>query len=157
MATRKDESGSRSGSNGGDTTGRMANETISNVAEFGRRSTDQFQSVAGAGMRAYREITDDSKDDVDALMQSGAKLAKGVQDMSWEMMQYTQHSLQLSMRTANDLLGCRSMEDMMQVSREFMRESVDTFLQESARLLEMSSSVASEAVTPIKEKVATRH
>ncbi|MBI2236428.1 MAG: phasin family protein [Magnetospirillum sp.] len=153
MASRKAETGGESAS-------RMATQGISNVTEFGRRSTDQMQQFVTAGARAYRDITDVSKDDVDAIMQTGAKLAKGMQDMTWEVMQYSQHSLRLGMRTANDLMGCRSMEDMMQLGREFMRESVDTFLQESARLLEMSSNVATEAVHPIKEKIdqsGTRH
>jgi hypothetical protein len=153
MASRKAETGDEIAS-------RMTAQGVSNVTEFGRRSTDQMQQFVTAGARAYRDMTDVSKDDVDVLMQSGAKLAKGMQEIGLEMMQYSQHSLRLGMRTANDLMGCRSVEDMMQLSREFMRESVDTFLQESARLLEISSTVASEAVHPIKEKIdqsGTRH
>lgn len=131
----------------------QATDTVIGAVNFGRRSGEQMQSLAMAGTRAYREMTDVSKEDIDVLMQTGNKLAKGVQDMSWEMMQYTQNSWRIGMRAANELMGCRSVEDMMSVSRNFMRDSVEVLLQESARLLEMSTSVASEAITPVSERV----
>lgn len=122
------------------------------AADFGRRQAEQMQSLMAVPSRVYGDVGNLSRDDVDALVQSGARLAKGVQDMSWEMMQYTQQSLQMGMRVANDLMTCRTVEDMLDVQRNFMRQSVDTFLQESARLLEMSSNVATDAVNPLNDR-----
>ncbi|MGE5506496.1 MAG: phasin family protein [Actinomycetota bacterium] len=183
MATKKDDkdSGDRPGNGGADPAGtaaqaagqaaeagRQAAETghraaqgatrtaergVAQIADFGRRSGDQMRGMMTAGARAYRDMTDVSRDDVDALMQSGARLAKGMQDMSMEMMQYTQNSLRIGMRAANDLMGCRSVEDVVQISRDLVRESVETLLHESARLLELSSQVATDAVSPINERV----
>ncbi len=120
----------------------------------GRRQAEQMRSMmAATGARVYGDMREVSRGDVDVLMQTSARLAKGMQDMSWEMMSFTQHSLQLGLKTANDLMTCRTVEDMMAVQSNFMRQSVDTLLQESARLLEMSGSMASEAVHPIQNRM----
>jgi hypothetical protein len=128
------------------------------TAEFSRRQTEQVRSLMGSGTRLYGKLGEVSHDDVDNFMQSGARLAKGVQDMSWEVMNYTQQSLQLSLKTANELMTCRTVEDMLNVQRNFMRQSVDTFLQESARLLEMSNGVTSGMTIPMQQRAESmRH
>jgi hypothetical protein len=138
---------------------RMAEDNVAQTVEFGRRSSDQMRTLMSAGTQAYRGMTDYSKDDLDALMQSSARLAKGIQDMSWEVMQYTQENLRIGMRCANEMMGCRSVEDMLEISQNFVRQSVDTLLHESAKLLELSSTVATDAVNPINERVqsSTQH
>lgn len=130
----------------------MAERGFAQVADISRRQADQMRSLMGASVRAYGDAGNLSRDDVDALVQTSARLAKGVQEMGMEVMQYTQQSLQMGMRVANEMMTCRSVEDMLQVQQNFVRQSVDTFLQESARLLEMSSSVATEAVNPLNDR-----
>ncbi|MBI5165500.1 MAG: phasin family protein [Magnetospirillum sp.] len=147
----------RSAEGGGDGGGatRMAERNLAQATDIGRRSQEQMRSLMGASTRAYRDMSEFSRGDVDALMQTSARLAKGMQDMSWEMMQYTQDSLRMSMKAANSMMTCRSVEDFVQVQRDFLRDSVDTFLQEGARLLELSGSVANEAVSPLNERSQT--
>lgn len=131
---------------------RLAEQGANQAAEIGRRQSEQVRALLGAGTRLYGDLNETSKEDVDTLMQTSARLAKGVQDMSWEVMYYTQQSLQLSIKTANDLMTCRTVDDLMNLQRNFMRASVDTFLQESAKLLEMSSGVATDAAAPIQQR-----
>lgn len=133
--------------------GHMAERGMAQVADISRRQTEQMRSLMGASARVYGDVGNLSGDDVDVLLQTGQRLAKGVQDMSMEVMQYTQQSLQMGMRVANEMMTCRTVDDMLKVQQNFVRQSVDTFLQESARLLEMSSSVASEAVTPLNDRM----
>lgn len=122
------------------------------VADLGLRQVDQMRSLMGASARVYSDLG--SRDNVDALMQSSVRLAKGVQDMSWQMMQYTQQSMQMGLKAANQMMTCRSVEDMLNVQRNWMRESVDQFLSESARMLEMSSTVATDAVDPLNSRLS---
>ncbi|MGE5547772.1 MAG: phasin family protein [Solirubrobacterales bacterium] len=155
---KKDEKGmgdggvARAAQEGAAQAGQMAERGMSGMMDFGRNQSDQLRALMGASSRAVREMSDVSRDDMDVIMQTGARLAKGMQDVGWELMQYTQRSLRMSMRTANDMMACRSVEDMMQLQRDFVRDSVDTFLQESAKVLELTSSVASEAVHPLQER-----
>jgi hypothetical protein len=120
---------------------------IGQAAEAGRRQSEQFRQLMGAGSRLYGDLGEVAQDDVGTLMQTSARLAKGMQDVSWEVMHYTQQSLQLGLRTCNDLMTCRTVEDMLNVQRNFVRQSLDSFLAESAKLIEMSSAVTGEAAS----------
>lgn len=121
--------------------------------DIGRQQAEQMRTVLSASTKAYQEVADYSKDDMEAMIQSGARLAKGFQEMSWEVMNFTQESLRASLRAANDLMECRSVEDFVAVQRNYLKESVDSFLSESAKLLQMTSAAADEAVNPINQRV----
>ena len=58
------------------------------------------------------------------------------------------------MQLASNLMECRTVEDMVGVQRDFVKETVDTLLAESARIFSMSSRVASDAVTPLGERAS---
>lgn len=144
------QAGARAGSQAAE----AAQQGMEAAAETGRQQTDQLRVLAAESTKAYEDVAEYSKDDVDAIMQSGARLAKGMQEMSWEMMNYTQQSLRMGLRAANDMMECRSVEDLVAVQRDFVKETVDVFLSESAKLLQLSSRVANDAVSPINERVS---
>ena len=123
------------------------------AAELGRRGSEQMRSFVGMSARTYRDLTDYSRGDADTFMQTGARLARGIQDVGWEVMQFTQNSLRMSMQCANDMMTCRSVEDVVQLQNTFIKSSVDTILQEGARLLELSGNITNEAVSPITERI----
>ena len=131
---------------------RVAERGLSQATELGRRGGEQMRSLVSASARAYRDFSTFSRGDVDVLMQSGARLARGMQEVGWEMMQYTQNSLRLGLQAANEMMTCRSVEDIVQVQRSFLKDSMDTFLQEGTRLLELSSHVATDAINPLAER-----
>lgn len=143
-ATRRDgEKAARAGA-------RMASAAGESAADFGVSQAERMRGILGSSAQAYRDLTSDG--DMDAILQTSARLARGMQDVGWEVMQFSQNSLRMQIKAANDLMSCRSIEDMVQVQRDIMRESVDTFLQESARLLEISSNVASDAMGPLGQR-----
>ena len=131
---------------------RVAERGLSQATELGRRGSEQMRSLVSASARGWRDLGSFSRGDVDVMMQSSARLARGMQEVGWEMMQYTQNSLRLGLQAANEMMTCRSVEDMVQVQRGFFKDSMDTFLQESARLLELSSHVATDAINPLAER-----
>ena len=170
MANRKDETGgsfppnertAQEGGNSnqqamqqiGDSSAQMADRGLRQAAEMARQQSEEARHVLSASSQAYHQSTEHSRADVDALMQSSTRLARGLQEMGWELTHFTQESMRLGMRLASGLLECRTVEDMVSLQRDIVKESVETLLSESARLLTMSSQVANEAVTPIAERV----
>ncbi|HLN23777.1 MAG TPA: phasin family protein [Patescibacteria group bacterium] len=138
-----------------DTTSRavQAGEASARMADRGLRQAEQAQALMVQPTEIYRELAQHSQADFDAMLQTGTRVARGLQEMSLEVSQFTQQSLRLGMRLANEMMECRSVEDMMAVQRDFMKESLDSFLTESTRLLTLSSRLANDAVAPVAEKV----
>ena len=134
----------------------QARATMNEGAETAQRQSERLQSIMGASTRALQGVTDTSRGDVDAMMQSSARLARGLQEMGWEVMHFTQESIRRGLRAANDMMECRSVEDYVGVQREFMRETVEELMNESAKLLNLSSRAAFDAVDPLNSRTAER-
>ncbi|HLO75363.1 MAG TPA: phasin family protein [Magnetospirillum sp.] len=157
MAAKKDEKDmTAAAAEQAEAQGRLLEQGMAQGADLGRRQTEQARSLLGAGTRIYSDMGEISQGDVESLIETSARLAKGAQDVSWEVMHYTQQSLQMSMRCANELMTCRTVEDMLKVQRNFVRQSVDSLLQESVKLLELSTGTAQEAATPLQHRVEMR-
>lgn len=125
---------------------RLMDQGLDEATEAGRRQAEQARSLLGAGTRLYSDVGEVSRDDVENLIETSARLARGAQEVGWEVMHYTQQSLQMGMRCANDLMTCRTVDDMLKVQRNFVRQSMDQLLQESVRLLELSTGSVQSAV-----------
>lgn len=134
-----------------DQTAHFTDRGLRQAADMARQQSEQARNLMASSADAYRDLTQYSRADFDAMFQSGARLAQGFQEMSMQMTNFTQESFRIGMRLANELLGCRTVEDVVAAQREFVRESVDILMAGSARFLSMSSKVASDAVTPIKD------
>ncbi len=134
-------------------TARIADRAIRQTAELARSRQEEAHNLLGMSTSAYRDITEHSRADFDAMMQSSARLARGLQEMGWEMTHFTQKSMRLSMQLANDLLECRTVEDVIARQRDYVKETVDALIAESARLLHLSSRIANDAVSPISDRV----
>jgi hypothetical protein len=138
----------------GETSARMADRGLRQAADMARQQNEKTQALLGQPTEIYREFAEHSQADLDAVMQTGTRVARGFQELSLEVSQFTQHSLRMGMRLANEMMECRSVEDVMAVQRDFMKESLDNFLNESARLLTLSSRLANDAVAPVTEKIS---
>ncbi len=132
---------------------RVTDRAIRQTADMVRSQQEEAHNLLNMSTHAYRDITEHSRADFDAMMQSSARLARGLQEMGWEMTHFTQRSMRLGMQLANDLLECRTMEEVIARQRDFVKETVDVLVAQSARLLHLSSRVANDAVNPIREHV----
>lgn len=158
MAAKKDDKDLSAGTvEQAEAGGRMMETGLDQATELGRHQAEQARSLLGIGTRLYNEAGEVSQADVETLIDASARLAKGAQDLSWEMMHYTQQSLQMGMRCANELMTCRTVEDMLKVQQNFVRQSVDSLLQESVRLMELSTGSAQSATTAVQQRTEVRH
>lgn len=132
---------------------RMADRTLRQASEMAQRQGEEAGNFLALSTQAYQDLSENSRADLDAMVQSGACLARGLQELGWEVTNYTQTSVRLSLQLATDLMECRSVEDMVARQRDFVKESVDALLAESARLLQLSSRMTNDAVTPISDRV----
>ncbi|MBY0430592.1 MAG: phasin family protein [Rhodospirillales bacterium] len=128
----------------------MAKRGMQQAADVSRRQTDATLQMMGMSPAALTELSQASRDDMEAMVESSTRIARDFQEMGMEWMHITQESLRMSMKAANELMECRSMEDLVQTQRHLMKESMDVFLNESSRLLQLSSRLTTDAVNPFR-------
>ncbi|GEM_PF-2719815 len=133
-----------------------AMDATRNVAQFGREQAQrtaaaaeqgvkQAADVIGAAGKSYGEIAEHSRGNVEAAMQSSARIARGLQEMGWEVARFSQDSLRSGLRVASEMMHCRSIEDMVEVQSHFVQESLDRVLDQQTRILRLSRTTADEA------------
>jgi phasin family protein len=132
-------------------------ETLQNAWRFGLeaatsvmgRSTEQFgRTLSGEGVEEARErSTRNSK----ALLHTGAATAKAMDGISREYFQMVRHQIEKNMDRMNQLWNCRTPQEFAAVQTDMMRETVETALESSRKIADMSVKMAEETGRQIKQ------
>jgi phasin family protein len=139
-------------------------ETIQNAWRFGLeaatsmmgRSTEQFGrtlGLSGEGVQATEQATERSARNAQTLLYSGTAAAKVMGGMSREYFQMVRHQVEKNMDHMNELWTCRTPQDFAAVQGDMLRETVETALESSRRIADMSLKMADETGKQIKQSM----
>ena len=137
-------------------------ETLQNVWRFGLeaatsamgRSTEQFGrtlGVSGEGVQQATEATERSARNTQTLLYTGTAAARVMGEMSQEYFQMVRHQLEKNMDHMNELWTCRTPQDFAAVQSDMVRETVETALESSRRIADMSLKMADDTGKQIKQ------
>jgi hypothetical protein len=133
-------------------------ETLQNAWRFGleaatsvmERSTEQFGRTLGLSGEGVEEATKRSTRNAQTLLYSGTAAAKAMDGVSREYFHMVRHQVEKNMDRMNQLWACRSPQDFAAVQTDMMRETVETALESSRRIADMSLKMADETGKRIK-------
>jgi phasin family protein len=120
------------------------------------RSTEQFGrtlGVSGEGVQQATEATERSARNAQTLLYTGAAAARMMGGMSQEYFQMVRHQLEKNMDHMNELWACRTPQDFAAVQSDMVRETVETALESSRRIADMSLKMADDAGQQIKQSM----
>jgi phasin family protein len=118
------------------------------------RSSEQFGRTLGlSGEEAQKatEATEHSARNAQALLYSGTATAKVIGGMSQEYFQMVRHQVEKNLDHMNRLLTCRTPQDFAAAQSDIVRETVETALESSRRIADMSLKMADETGRQIKQ------
>jgi phasin family protein len=118
------------------------------------RSSEQFGRTLGlSGEEAQKaaEATERSARNAQTLLYTGTAAAKVMGGMSQEYFQMVRHQLEKNMDHMNELWTCRTPQDFAAVQSDMVRETVETALESSRRIADMSLKMADDAGKQIKQ------
>jgi phasin family protein len=133
-------------------------ETLQNVWRFGLeaatsvmgRSTEQFGRTLGFSGEGVEEATERSTRNAQTLLHTGTAAAKTMDGVSREYFQMVQHQIEKNMDRMNQLWTCRTPQEFAAVQTDMMRETVETALESSRKIADMSVKMAEETGKQIK-------
>ena len=114
---------------------------------------EQVEKASQAAIKTYDDLNSLNKDNFDAVMQSGTIVAKGYEAIGKEFMAFAQSAVEANVAATKAVFGAKDVKEAFDLQAEFARSSMDKALAESAKLSEMSMSVAKEAFEPIQARV----
>jgi hypothetical protein len=102
----------------------------------GRGATENRETAAASGK---------------AAADAGSAVAAGLQDIAQAWVDYAQRVMDRTTEATESLLKCRSFNDMLGVQAELMRGHLQAFLDQSAKLAEITNQMAARSIDAIGE------
>jgi hypothetical protein len=90
-----------------------------------------------------------NRDYMETVFRSASVFAKGCEALGNECMAYAQAVVEDGMETSKALMGCRSLDEAVEIQTGYVSGALDRYLAESAKLSELSVKLASVAIEPI--------
>jgi len=136
-------------------------ETLQNALRFGLdmttavmgRSTDQFSRTLGLSGDEVQQATERSTRNAVSVLQSTAAITKGLNGISREYFALVRHQMESTLNRMNELWGCRTPQDLAAVQSELAREIVETAVQSSRKMADMSLKAADDAAKNIAQNM----
>jgi phasin family protein len=114
---------------------------------------DHVEKASTAFFKGYDEFSVYSKGNVEAAVRAGSIYARGMEDLSKTLMSITQAQLEASVGAAKALMGCSSLQQMVDLQTDLARTHFDKFVADGSKLSEISLKVANEVLEPIQARV----
>jgi hypothetical protein len=128
-----------------ETTQEAMRSGVSGASGIAQRLADQFTSALIPADGRSEELARRSSQNMEAVAQASTVIARGVQDVSREWFGLAQDRLQKNVEGFNALTRCRSVQDLIAVHSDLMRETLEQAIDTSRRVAELSVRVADEA------------
>jgi len=120
------------------------------------RSTEQLGrtlGVSGEGVQQSAEATQRAARNVQTVLYSGTAAAKVMSGLSREYFEMVRQQLEKNMERMNELWACRTPQDFAAIQSDIMRDSVETALESSKRVADLSLKMAEDAGKQIKQSM----
>jgi len=123
---------------------------LNTAVESYQRVTDQFTQVWGFAGPQSEKLTQVSSQNIEAVSQASAILAKGAQEISQTCLGLARDRLTKNIEALNRLASCRSVQDIVVVQSELVRDNLQQAIDTGRQVAELSVRVAKDAAGPIQ-------
>ncbi|MGY4496971.1 hypothetical protein ACVWYH_000898 [Bradyrhizobium sp. GM24.11] len=117
------------------------------------RSTDQLGRTFGLTGEEAQRATERSARNAEAILYSATAVAKGMNGVSREYVDFVRQQIERSMDRMNELWRCRTPHDLAAVQSDLMRDTISSALDASRRMADMSLKVADDAGNHITQTI----
>jgi phasin family protein len=132
-------------------------QNLQNVWRFGLemttavmgRSADHFNRTLGLSGEEAQEATERSARNAQSILHSTTAATKGFAGLSEEYFEFLRHHIESSIDRMNELWRCRTPHDVAAVQSDLVRETMETALESSRRMADMSMKLANDATEQI--------
>lgn len=136
-------------------------ETLQNAWRFGLemvtsvmgRSTEQFGRTLGLSGDGVQQATERSTRNTQTVLYTGTAAAKVMGGISQEYFHMVRHQVEKNMDHMNELWACRTPQDFAAIQSDMVRETMETVLEGSRRIADMSIKMADDAGKQINQSM----
>ena len=111
----------------------------------------EAKRMADEAKRMGQEAQEGVQSGFEAASKSFSEANRGFQDLAAEMMSYSKAAFDDAMRTWEQLIGVKSIEQAVEIQSQYAKRVYDNHMAELSKLREMYVGMARDASKPIQE------
>ena len=137
----------------GATPDEAVNAAQAQVGQTVALAKDKVEKASKAAFEGYDHMAVLGQDNFEAFVQSNSVVAKGFELIGKEVLAFAQRSVDQNMAQARALIGAKDLQEMVDLQNLFAKQRLEETLAETAKLTELSTQVANEAIEPLQRRV----
>ncbi|WP_170285086.1 phasin family protein [Microvirga aerophila] len=110
-----------------------------------QRTTDQVTEAFGAARLRTQHLIERATQNLQAVTQSSAILAGGIQEASGECLKMVQERMHKNLEGVKALVRCRTLSEFLAVQSSLLRDNLELTLTNSRRIAGLSARVTDNA------------
>jgi Phasin protein len=122
----------------------------SRVADISLGRGHHLMSSTAHAMDVYRDASERSAEQVQALLSSVMSLGRGLQRMQHAWLEMADHAMEKAAHKPQDLLHCKNIVELAEVQRDLYLGAVNHAFESTSRLLDLAGRTAQEAMRPLQ-------
>jgi len=153
---------------------KSAEKTVENIVEAGKEKFEQaYKATTEAAtknieksfevtkkqmedaQKNFGELSTFSKQNLDAFVASSSAAAKGVEQISAEILAYSKKSVEDSLSAIKALSGAKNLREYFDLQNSLAKEGYDNLIAEAGRFSEMYVKLANDVFEPVNSRLAT--
>jgi phasin family protein len=132
--------------------------TLKNAADktqaYFAEANDRAKSAMEKSAKAFEDMNEFSKGNVEALVESSKIAAKGFETLGQSAADYARKSFEGATATLKSLSTVKSPTDFFKLHSDYVRSSFDSMVAETSKTTEAVLKLAGEVAQPISSRVA---
>lgn len=116
--------------------------------------TDKTKSTVEKSTKAFEELGDLTRGNLEAVVESSRIAAKGVESMGQDAAEFGRKSFEKSSATFKSFASVKSPVEFFQLQSELLSQTLDIFASEAARNSEKMLKLASDISQPLSNRVS---
>jgi hypothetical protein len=122
----------------------------SQVADISFGRGQHLVASAVQAMDIYRDATERSAEQVQALLSSYMTFGRGLQHMQRAWIEMIDHSMENAAHKPQDVLRCKNIVELAEVQRDLYLDAINHAFSTTSRLLDLAGRTAQDAVRPLQ-------
>lgn len=127
--------------------------TQKNMEQAMSMAKDNAEKASQTLFKGYDQFNTLAQGNYEAVSKSFGIWSKGLEDVSKAWAAYTQGTVDSTMAFGKQVLGAKSLNEVVDLQNTYTKSAFDSFVAESTKISELSVKTASEAIEPIKARV----
>lgn len=124
------------------------------LAAFARETSDQISRSSQSTSRAAAEAVEISRENIAAAVEVCNVAVTVIKQLAAEMVSYANRQFGQNVELSKQVLTCRTLNDMFDLSTRVMKSNLDAFFSESVKVSEMIFQCATDVSEPLNERVS---